>query len=65
MALVMEHMLAVSWYRGCCSTLLSTGATLPGTHATGRPHAFLAEDQAHWVLLSSGKASKAPAYGGC
>jgi hypothetical protein len=30
-----------------CSTLLSTSATLPGTHATIRAHAFLAEDQAH------------------
>lgn len=38
-----------------CSTLLSTGATLPATHATGRPHAFLAEDQAHWCCSAAAR----------
>lgn len=43
-------------------------SALAGRHSTWDtrdcPHAYLAEDQAHWVLLSSGKASRAPAYGG-
>jgi hypothetical protein len=35
-------------------------SALDGRHSTWDtrdcPHAYLAEDQAHWVLLSSGKA---------